>query len=222
MDGRDAELAMDLRSRGDNGTNVVTQSPEDDISQAMTTPKDKSGDAAEMKSRSSQKTFIFVSISTVHLLLSIRMEDSFFCREARIRTRELEYRNRTLSFEELADHFIPSDPSWKGWVRMAFHQPLVPVLPVARELISKTKWVASRKRKDTKGSKKSTLALEQSPQSRPASPNKLTKRGPAGFLLKKRKALPEGETKDSNSAKLPNQYDDLPGPSSRPGGYTAS
>lgn len=27
---------------------------------------------------------------------------------------------------------------------MAFQQPLVPVLPVARELISKTKWIASK------------------------------------------------------------------------------
>lgn len=35
--------------------------------------------------------------------------------------------------------------SWRGWVKMAFHQPLVPVLPVARELISKTKWIASSK-----------------------------------------------------------------------------
>jgi hypothetical protein len=34
--------------------------------------------------------------------------------------------------------------SWKGWLKMAFHQPLVPVLPVARELISKTKWIANK------------------------------------------------------------------------------
>jgi hypothetical protein len=34
--------------------------------------------------------------------------------------------------------------SWRGWVKMFFHQPLVPVLPVARELISKTKWIASK------------------------------------------------------------------------------
>ena len=33
--------------------------------------------------------------------------------------------------------------SWRGWVKMAFHQPLLPVLPVARELLSKTKWIAS-------------------------------------------------------------------------------
>lgn len=45
-----------------------------------------------------------------------------------------------LQFEELVDQFIPSDPSWKGWVKMALHQPLIPVLPVARELFAKTKF----------------------------------------------------------------------------------
>jgi hypothetical protein len=34
--------------------------------------------------------------------------------------------------------------SWRGWVKVAFHQPLVPVLPVARELLSKTKWTSSK------------------------------------------------------------------------------
>jgi hypothetical protein len=34
--------------------------------------------------------------------------------------------------------------SWRGWVKMAFHQPLVPVLPVARELLSKTRWTSSK------------------------------------------------------------------------------
>lgn len=29
-------------------------------------------------------------------------------------------------------------------MRMALHQPLIPVLPVARELLSKTKWIASK------------------------------------------------------------------------------
>ncbi|KAG6919728.1 hypothetical protein DXG01_001562 [Tephrocybe rancida] len=33
--------------------------------------------------------------------------------------------------------------SWRGWVKMAFQQPLLPVIPVARELISKTKWITS-------------------------------------------------------------------------------
>jgi hypothetical protein len=42
------------------------------------------------------------------------------------------------------NQFIPSDMSWRGWVKMVFHQPLVPVLPVARELFSKTKWIASK------------------------------------------------------------------------------
>lgn len=89
-------------------------------------------------------------------------EDSFLCRDAHIQTRDLEYRNQTwsvrhtcffyvtmmftcnLKFEELVDQFIPSGRNWKGWVKMAFNQPLVPVLPVAREIISKTKWVNSK------------------------------------------------------------------------------
>ncbi len=36
-------------------------------------------------------------ISSLHLLLSIAKEDSFLCRDARIRTRDLEYRNQTWS-----------------------------------------------------------------------------------------------------------------------------
>ena len=48
-------------------------------------------------------------------------------------------------FEELVDQFIPSGRNWRGWVKVAFQQPLVPVLPVARELITKTKWIASKK-----------------------------------------------------------------------------
>ena len=88
-------------------------------------------------------------------------EDSFECHDVHIRTRELEYRDQTLSvrnclsvstathsslsqFEELVNQFIPSDLSWRGWVKMVFHQPLVPVLPVARELLSKTKWLNSK------------------------------------------------------------------------------
>jgi len=42
------------------------------------------------------------------------------------------------------DQFIPSDLSWRSWAKMVFHQPLVPILPVARELFSKTKLIASR------------------------------------------------------------------------------
>lgn len=34
---------------------------------------------------------------SLHLLLSIAKEDSFLCRDARIRTRALEYRNQTWS-----------------------------------------------------------------------------------------------------------------------------
>ncbi|KAG8218593.1 hypothetical protein J3R82DRAFT_4234 [Butyriboletus roseoflavus] len=101
-------------------------------------------DAVEMKTRSSQKTFILVKISSIELLLSIMKAESFECRDARIRTHTLEFRNQTWSFEELVDQFLPSDLTWRGWVRMAFHQPLVPVLPVARELFSKTKLIPSK------------------------------------------------------------------------------
>ncbi|KAI6134945.1 hypothetical protein EV401DRAFT_867980 [Pisolithus croceorrhizus] len=101
-------------------------------------------DAVEMKSRLSQKTFVLVKISSFELLLSIMKAESFECRDARIRTHALEFRNQTWSFEELVDQFIPSDLTWKGWVRMAFQQPLIPVLPVARELFSKTKLIASK------------------------------------------------------------------------------
>jgi hypothetical protein len=34
--------------------------------------------------------------------------------------------------------------NWRGWVKMALNQPLLPVLPVARELILKTKLMSSR------------------------------------------------------------------------------
>ncbi|TFK43439.1 golgi-body localization protein domain-containing protein [Crucibulum laeve] len=112
---------------------------------AVDEEQEKIGDAAVMKTRSSQKTFVLVKISSLDLLLSIVKEGSFECHDARIRTRELEYRNQTWSFEELVNQFIPSNMSWTGWVKMAFHQPLLPVLPVARELISKTKWTASSK-----------------------------------------------------------------------------
>jgi hypothetical protein len=47
-------------------------------------------------------------------------------------------------FEELVEQFIPSDPTWKGWVKMALHQPFFEVIPVARELLSKTKRIASK------------------------------------------------------------------------------
>lgn len=100
-------------------------------------------DAAEMKTRSSQKSFVLVKISSLHIMLSVMKDDSFVCRDAMIRTRDLQYRNQTWSFEELVSQFIPSNMSWTGWLKMAFHQPLVPVFPVARELIAKTKFIPS-------------------------------------------------------------------------------
>ncbi|KAF9055459.1 hypothetical protein BDZ89DRAFT_1056032 [Hymenopellis radicata] len=126
--GREAQVADSERRVKNNKADIVEE------------PKQR-GDAAEMRTRSSQKTFVLVRISSLHVLLSMMKEESFVCHEARITTRDLEYRNQTWSFEELVDQFIPSDTSWKGWVKMAFQQPLVPVLPVARELLKKTKLI---------------------------------------------------------------------------------
>ncbi|KAI6047410.1 golgi-body localization protein domain-containing protein [Pisolithus marmoratus] len=131
--------------------------------------KPRKDDAVEMKSRSSQKTFILVKISSFELLLSIMKAESFECRDARIRTHALEIRNQTWSFEELVDQFIPSDLTWKGWVRMALQQPLIPVLPVARELFSKTKLIAS------KGTTR--LDSRSSPTVKPVHGSKSTARG---------------------------------------------
>jgi len=85
-----------------------------------------------------------VDIATISVLLSIQKEAAFSLRDAHINTRDLHYRNQTWSFEELVEQFIPSDPTWKGWVKMALHQPFFEVIPVARELISKTKRIASK------------------------------------------------------------------------------
>jgi len=101
-------------------------------------------DAAIMKTRSAQKTFVAVDIASISVLLSIQKQAAFLLRDARINTRNLHYRNQTWSFEELVEQFIPSDPTWKGWVKMALHQPFFEVIPVARELISKTKRIASK------------------------------------------------------------------------------
>ena len=54
--------------------------------------------------------------------------------------------------------------SWKGWVKMALHQPLVPVLPVARELFHKTKRIAATKsRKSIEGTHGAELSRPQTP-----------------------------------------------------------
>ncbi|XP_006460255.1 hypothetical protein AGABI2DRAFT_117215 [Agaricus bisporus var. bisporus H97] len=105
--------------------------------------EEKTGDAAVMKTRSSQKTFIHVKVASMNLVLSILKEGSFECHDVRIKTRDLIYQNQTSSFEELVNKFIPSNMSWKGWMKMVFHQPLIPVFPVARQILSKTKLVGS-------------------------------------------------------------------------------
>ena len=97
----------------------------------------------------------------MHLLLSFRKDSSFFCRDARIATRELQYRNRTLSvrvmcikfcnfhayktqFEELAEQFIPSYPTLISSILISLHHPLVPMFPVSMKLLSNTKWIATK------------------------------------------------------------------------------
>ncbi len=78
---------------------------------------EQKGDAAVMKTRSSQKTFVFVKIarfvivskpgasntnfvyilSSMNLVLSVIKEGSFECHDVRIKTRDLVYRNQTSS-----------------------------------------------------------------------------------------------------------------------------
>ena len=54
-------------------------------------------DAAIMKTRSAQKTFVAVDIASISLLLSIQKQAAFLLRDARINTRDLHYRNQTWS-----------------------------------------------------------------------------------------------------------------------------
>ena len=71
--------------------------------------RQETDDAALMKTRSSQKTFVWVKVSSLNLLLSIMKENSFLCRDARIRTRDLEYRNQTWSVSHAA--VFPAAPA---------------------------------------------------------------------------------------------------------------
>ncbi|KAF8528944.1 golgi-body localization protein domain-containing protein [Hysterangium stoloniferum] len=102
--------------------------------------KKAEGDASEMRHRSAQKTFVHVEIASVHVLLSVMKGRGFLVRDARLRTHDLEWRNRTSSFEELFSQFIPSDPSLRGWVKVAWQQPVFSVGGVVKELIIKTQW----------------------------------------------------------------------------------
>lgn len=56
-----------------------------------------SNDAAIMKTRSAQKTFVAVDICSITVLLSIQKQAAFLLRDARINTRDLHYRNQTWS-----------------------------------------------------------------------------------------------------------------------------
>ncbi|EMD40776.1 hypothetical protein CERSUDRAFT_111360 [Gelatoporia subvermispora B] len=155
-------------------------------------------DATEMKARSSQKTFVMVKVSSLHLMLSIQKEGSFLCRDARIRTRDLEYRNQTLSFEQLVDQFIPSGRNWTSWIKMAFQQPLVPVLPVAREIISKTKWIATKSHRP-----------HDTPRNRPGSPglamfrSSTSSDGPPAKSKRQVKEQPSQDTTQGQQRALP-------------------
>lgn len=58
-------------------------------------------DLSEMQQRSNQKTFVLAEIPSVHVLLSIVKNGGFLIRDARLRTHDLEWRNRTLSVRKL-------------------------------------------------------------------------------------------------------------------------
>jgi len=121
------------------------------------------GDASEMRHRSAQKTFVHVEIASVHVLLSVMKGRGFLVRDARLRTHDLEWRNRTSSFEELVSQFIPSDPSWRGWIKVAWQQPVFSVGGVVKELITKTQWGRLGKESDIDSS---TLVRRRSDRSR--------------------------------------------------------
>ncbi|KIY67939.1 hypothetical protein CYLTODRAFT_375145 [Cylindrobasidium torrendii FP15055 ss-10] len=120
-------------------------------------------DAQEMKTRTTQKSFGMVRIDSLNILLSVQKEGSFACQDAKITTKPLEYRNQTWSFEELVDQFIPADMTWKGWVKVAFQQPLIPVFPVARELLKKTKFTAASKASVSPQSSQDTIVPMRRP-----------------------------------------------------------
>ena len=96
-----------------------TPRPNGGFDSEVSDPKRKdAGDAQVMKTRSSQKSFVLVRISrlgdfsiltifclsyfSLHLLLSVVKEGSFECHDARIKTRELEYRNQTWSVRKIS------------------------------------------------------------------------------------------------------------------------
>jgi hypothetical protein len=90
--------------------------------------------------------------------------------------------NLSTQFEELVNQFIPSDTSWRGWARMVFHQPLIPVLPVARELISKTKWIGSKgSRMDAHGHSDSSKSAQAKTNEAKLSTILLSKRSPSPY-----------------------------------------
>lgn len=140
---RSSVNAQSVAVLASNSAESLTPAPRTNRELKPKTSDAKSDVAAEMRTRSGQKTFILVRIDSLNILLSVSKEGSFECRDAHLKTRQLEYRNKTWSFEELVDQFIPSNMNWRGWVKMALQQPLLPVFPVARELFMKTKFSRS-------------------------------------------------------------------------------
>lgn len=84
-------------------TDVLTSPPTPTSAQqlrrgtALTTGVGGLNDAAIMKTRSAQNTFVAVDIASISLLLSIQKQPAFLLRDARINTRDLHYRNQTWS-----------------------------------------------------------------------------------------------------------------------------
>jgi hypothetical protein len=118
---RSATKELELAPKLDRGfssyafTSVPSPGPEGGKNQ--TTRASGRGDAEEMKSRSAQKSFVLVRVPrcvtsifshnpfvdhyldfvSLSLLLSVWKEGSFLCQNARIQTRDLEFKNQTWS-----------------------------------------------------------------------------------------------------------------------------
>lgn len=104
----------DLRSIATSPMSVLQMNRSSDALSSPTTPTSLTqptrrgttltpgvGDAAIMKTRSAQKTFVAVDIASISVLLSIQKQGAFALRDARINTRDLHYRNQTWSVSVL-------------------------------------------------------------------------------------------------------------------------
>ena len=112
----------DLRSAGASPMSALQMNRSTDALSSPTTPTSSThplrrgtshapgvgglNDAAIMKTRSAQKTFVAVDISSISVLLSIQKQAAFLLRDARINTRDLHYRNQTWSVSTLVTNGI--------------------------------------------------------------------------------------------------------------------